>query len=91
MKTRMMMALTLALSVGACSTNGRMLAPDPDPAGRVSPEKPSASRSRDPVCGGHIEFAGGPWSSCHRGVEYNFDCTECQTLFEETPERYVSP
>ena len=92
MKTNAMIALTLVLAFGGCSTNGRLLAPDPDPNGKVSPELSSVHhRRRDPVCGGYIGFPEGPWYACHRGVEYAFDCNECKIVFEENPGFYSCP
>ena len=92
MKTNAMLVLTLALALSGCSTNGRMLAPDPDPNGKLSPETPAARHHRhDPVCGAMIAFQEGPYTSCHRGVEYSFDCTECKTLFDENPGYYSCP
>jgi YHS domain-containing protein len=77
------------LALAACSTNHRLLAPDPE-ARHISPEKPSGTVKRgvDPVCGASMESAEGSWRSSYHGTLYYFDSEECKNQFEENPDLF---
>ena len=77
------------LSLAACSTNRRLLAPDPE-AKNISPEKPSRTVEKgvDPVCGASLNSADHAWHSAYLGTVYSFDSEECKRQFEDNPALY---
>jgi YHS domain-containing protein len=77
------------LALAACSSNHRLLAPDPE-ARHISSEKPShpAKRGTDPVCGASMNNAEAFWHSSYHGALYYFDSEECKKQFEENPDLF---
>jgi YHS domain-containing protein len=77
------------VALAACSTNHRLLAPDPE-ARHISSEKPSGppKAAVDPVCGASIAHADVTWHSSYHGNVYYFDTEECKKQFEENPDLF---
>ena len=88
MKRTMILGAAL-VALAACSTNHRLLAPDPEER-HLSSEKPSGpvKRAVDPVCGASIAHADGTWHSSYHGNVYYFDSEECKNQFEENPDLF---
>ena len=74
------------LALAACSTNHRLLAPDPE-ARHISPEKDHqvAKKGVDPVCGALMDNASTFWHSSYRGTIYYFDSAECKAHRQGSP------
>jgi YHS domain-containing protein len=77
------------VALAACSTNKRLLAPDPE-AHNISPEKPSGTGKRgyDPVCGASMDSTQDYWHTTYHGTVFYFDSEECKREFEENPELF---
>ena len=88
MKRTMILGAVL-LALAACSTNHRLLAPDPE-ARHISSEKPShtVKQGVDPVCGSSMDSAEASWHSSYHGNLYYFDSEECKKQFEENPDLF---
>ena len=89
MKRATILGATL-LSLAACSTNHRLLAPDHEAAHIISPEKPAdpVRKGMDPVCGASMEQAQASWHSTYHGNVYYFDSEDCMRQFEENPDLF---
>ena len=88
MKSAILLGAAL-LALSACSTNKRLLAPDPE-ARHISKEKPSHPHKRgvDPVCGVTMDHADAFWHSDYLGTKYYFDSEECKRQFDENPDLF---
>jgi YHS domain-containing protein len=87
----MMLGMVLA-ALAACSTEGRLLAPDPEAAKMVSPEhRPSGTEREvvDLVCGAPVDLSEVTWRSSYEGQEYFFDSEECKKAFDADPKLFV--
>ena len=87
---RVMVLGVLLAALAACSTEGRLLHPDPEKGQIVSSEsrKYPPEREEDPVCGANLEDADFAWHSSYQGHDFYFDSEECQKQFEANPELY---
>lgn len=54
-------------------------------------QEPNASTVIDPVCGMHVDPAGGKPTAEHGGVSYHFCSPSCKEKFQSDPERYLDP
>ena len=87
MKRTMILAATL-LALAACSTNHRLLAPDPE-AKHLSPEKPVHTKMGvDPVCGTTVDSSEAYWHASYQGTQFYFESEECKKQFEENPDLF---
>jgi YHS domain-containing protein len=87
--TRALILAASLLALAACSTEKRLLAPDPEAKRIISPEpRPDKDREVDPVCGTPVWGVDDVWISTYNGVEYTFHSEACRKQFEDNPELY---
>jgi YHS domain-containing protein len=86
----MVLGVVLA-ALAACSTQGRLLHPDPEKDHIVSKESKTIPHEReaDPVCGASLEGADFAWQSTYQGHDFYFDSEECQREFDANPDLYL--
>lgn len=84
------MFLSAALAaLAACSTEGRLLTPDPEAEYLLSGEAREEARAVDPVCGTTLDGDKAGWHALHEGHHYLFDSEDCMRQFERNPELYT--
>ena len=89
--TRTMVLSAVLAALAACSTEGRLLHPDPEKDKIISRESRTAApeRQADPVCGASLEDADFAWHSIYQGHDYYFESEECQRQFEANPDLFT--
>jgi len=89
--TRVMVLGVVLAALAACSTEGRLLHPDPEKDQIVSKESKTIAHEReaDPVCGASLEQADFAWHASYQGHEFYFDSEECLQQFEANPDLYL--
>ena len=89
--TRVMVLGVVLAALAACSTEGRLLHPDPEKDHIVSQEHKTNPHEReaDPVCGASLEQADFAWHASYHGHEFYFDSEECLRQFEANPDLYL--
>jgi len=88
---RLMMIGSVLLALAACSTDRRLLAPDPQAKEILSPESKKTGKQPmvyDPVCGSAMGRESAPWHTMYHGAEFYFDREECKRQFEDNPAAY---
>ena len=87
---RLLLTGFVLLALAACSTDRRLLAPDPQADRILSPEKkgPEKEMVYDPVCGSPMGRDAAPWHMMYHGTLFYFDREECKHQFEGNPEAY---
>jgi YHS domain-containing protein len=77
-------------ALAACSTEGRLLTPDPEKGSILSREERTTSTRGevDPVCGAHLDPGEVHWRSSFEDNEYYFDSEECKQEFDATLEAF---
>ena len=87
--TRALILGASLLALAACSTEGHLLAPDPEAHRLISPEPRSdEGRGVDPVCGAPLDNEHEVWYALYRGERYAFHSEACRKQFEENPGLY---
>ena len=89
--TRVMVLGVILAALAACSTEGRLLHPDPEKDQIVSKESRSGSHERgeDPVCGADLANTDFAWHTSYQGHDFYFESEECLRQFEANPDLYL--
>ena len=88
--TRTMVLGAVLTALAACSTEGRLLHPDPEKDSIISrePRTVPPERERDLVCGAPLEEADVNWHVSYEGRDFYFESEECLRKFEANPDHY---
>jgi YHS domain-containing protein len=54
-------------------------------------DESAAATERDPVCGKTIKLAESICSCSYEGREYHFCSSDCRSVFEKKPDKYLKP
>jgi YHS domain-containing protein len=87
---RLLLTGSILLALAACSTDRRLLAPDSQADGILTPEKknPGNQLVYDPVCGASMGRDDAPLHMMYHGTLFYFDREECKHQFEGNPAAY---